>query len=148
MPRLVLALLMLAPACSEERDDVLWSPATVEHDPTCATGCVEVGRVPAGHHATQDFVFRVNPDVDDAVAQYGDCVESVLACLEAGTDLRTCAARGDCPTSCKRDFAARARGLTDLVEIRTAFEAVFILRDAPCRPVDPHAPPPPDGGAP
>lgn len=117
-----------------------WAPTSVPYDPTCARDCLEVGEYSAGHHVVGGLVLRYNPAVDDPIAQWGDCLESMLVCLEGGSEARACMDEAACPTACKRLVEGHAGGATDKSDIVAAFERVFIDEGAPCRPVAP-----PDG---
>jgi len=115
-----------------------WLEPTVPYDPTCAGGCdetpIELG------HLRDGFTLRIDPNVDDAVAQWGDCVESMLVCLEAGSSARACVAAAECPEICKDLFDARAIGVSDEARLLDHFESVFIEEGAACRPVEPVQP--------
>jgi hypothetical protein len=112
----------------------VWRPATVPFDPTCATGCTEVSRTAPLGHFQGTLRLRVNPAVDDPVAQWGDCLESVLVCYEADGALAACVAQAQCPPDCKTLFAEAAAGAADDEARVAAFEAVFVGAGAPCRP--------------
>jgi hypothetical protein len=142
------ALLLLTAACSgatpgdaADTGAAEWTPTTVPYDPAC-TGCQEVGRAAMGHHGEQVISLLVDPAVDDPVAQWGDCVEAVLTCLEGGGGMRACAGSEACPAGCRQRFDDETAGVLDEVALKEAFEGVYITRGAPCRPVDPNAPSP------
>ncbi|WP_300543150.1 hypothetical protein [Maricaulis sp.] len=124
--------------------DDLWQAATVPYDPECSEGC-EVFRdqIPAGHGGRYDaqLTLLVDPDLDDPIAQWSDCVDSVFTCL--GTDaprddagraghLRGCVAQSACPDPCRQRYASRSGGgLDGAVE---AFGTIFLEEDAWCAP--------------
>ena len=123
-----------------EKLDV-WRPTTVPWDPECRSGCVEVARTVPLAHSGAELRFRMNPAVDDPIAQWGDCLESVLSCLERdGGRLAPCIDDAACPAECKAVFRTRAAGAADEDARADAFEAVFVDRAAPCRPADEVAP--------
>jgi len=115
-----------------------WLPPSVPYDPDCGSGCdessIELGHLGPG------FTLRVDPDVDDAVAQWGDCVESMLVCLEGGNGARDCLATSQCPQICKELFDSRAVGVTDEERLLDVFETVMIEEGAACRPDEPGPP--------
>jgi len=112
-----------------------WRPTTVPFDPECKTGCQEVMHVRDAHGA--DMTFMYNPKVDDAVAQWGDCVHSMLTCLNDGkTDLLECVGKSACPEPCRRRFLDRVGGERDPLRVLGVFEAVFIVKGAECGPGD------------
>lgn len=110
-----------------------WKPTTVPRDPTCATGCVEYGPINMTHGGPMKFY--VQPDVDDALAQWADCVESMQACLKR-TDfaVSACMAEALCPRPCKDRYASIARAETDTDTLLDVFQEVFLDRDAVCAP--------------
>jgi hypothetical protein len=113
----------------------VWRPTTVPWDPECRTGCVAIARTAPLAHADAELLLRVNPAVDDPIAQWGDCLESILACLERdGGRLAPCVDEAACPAECKALFRTQAAGATDEEARADAFEAVFVHRTAPCRP--------------
>lgn len=115
-----------------------WTPATMAFkEDLCANEqCVEVHRLAQGGHlgGAQIVVVEV-PGLDDAVSQWQRCVFSVMGCTEGGGAFAGCVAAADCPSPCKSAFAGKAAGKT-LDEQLTAFEAVFVDEDAPCRASD------------
>jgi hypothetical protein len=107
--------------------------ATRPYDPTCAEGCEELltGSDP---HAGGLRVM-LDPLVDDPVAQWGDCVGEVVACLSEGGEPRPCVAgAGLCPSSCVALYDREAGAFADRDELLDAFERVFIDEGAPCAP--------------
>lgn len=118
----------------------VWHPATVPFDPECLSGCIELERTaPLGHSEAQ-IRLRINPDVDDPIAQWGDCLESVIACFERDGALGPCVEQATCPTECKALFRERAANAANEDARVDAFEAVLVDSDAPCRPADGVAP--------
>lgn len=122
----------------------VWDETTVPFDPACAENCEDLGGVIDSSHGSPAMEFSYNPNVDDAVAQYGDCMQSVFQCI-ANAELdpfaeqsakagvaRTCVAQSICPPECKDRFANQAAGSPDAV--MSAFESTFIANDAWCLP--------------
>lgn len=140
---LILAWFAFRPAADRPLDD-LWQPATAGFDPDCAEDCRVVMRQgPSDHDPSSGVTLEIvtDPRLDDAVAQWGDCLDSVLSCAavdaDADTDaravtLRACVARSQCPAACRERYAARSEG--DLDAAAAAFEAIFLEEDAWCAP--------------
>jgi hypothetical protein len=112
--------------------DDRWAPTTTPYDPTCASGCEVIEQGDFGHIG--ELTLLVNPNVDDPVAQWGDCIDSFRLCIEKGTDARACSERSDCPESCRADYQDRIDGVNELEAQLEAFQAVFIDVGAPCLP--------------
>lgn len=113
----------------------IWRPTTVPFDPECKTGCQEVKHVRDAHGA--DMTFMYNPKVDDAVAQWGDCVHTMLTCLvKPETDLTGCVGKSACPEQCRARFLDRIGGERDPRRVLGVLEAVFIVKGAECGPGD------------
>jgi hypothetical protein len=123
----------------------VWKPATVPYSEGCKGGCKPVrtiGVAPGGPREKNpadapQLVY--NPRIDDAVAQWGDCLQSVMTCLKGakeknGAAVNACVARSQCPKDCKDHFAARTGD--DEKTARTALFSTFIDADAVCRPED------------
>lgn len=111
-----------------------WRPTTNPHDPSCKSGCVEQGTYRMSHGPTVQSLVR--PGTDDAVAQWGDCLQSVDDCLnkEGRDNLSKCVAASVCPQSCKDLFSRRAGNEHDRKRLFDTFEDIFIAPDAACAP--------------
>jgi len=114
-----------------------WQPTTVEYTADCGADCVEVepnkaGETGRGHGSAVEFQY--NPKVDDAVAQWSDCIADVIACIDSDKALPNCVDTARCPTPCKTRFTEAATGAADTEAQLDAFEAVFIDESADCRP--------------
>ena len=124
--------------------DDLWAPTTHAYDPECTEECPEIlSPRPIGHGGDDGLVFsmRTDPRLDDPIAQWGMCMDSVFSCTgleipdgeaERADVLRQCVAQSDCPQACRDRFADRAG--TDLDSVVDQFEAVFVAEDAWCAP--------------
>jgi hypothetical protein len=125
-------------SCSSETageagvDDTRWAPTTTAYDPTCASGCEVLQEGEFGHIGGITLSF--DPKVDDAVAQWGDCIESFRLCIEGGGEVRGCSEGSVCPEDCRADLAARLPGAGELEAGLAAFEAVYLDEGAPCLP--------------
>ncbi len=116
-----------------EKSEVLWVEGARGFDPLCTTDCVELAE---GHmHHLGGVTLQVDWAVDDAVAQWADCVGSVIACRDSGATTSHCVEEAAaCPSACW-DFYQGA--LPDPATAEAAldtFEAVFITDEAPCLP--------------
>jgi len=135
--RTILTLTMLVAACggdsqpSDPPGSSVWQPTTIPFDPTCAN-CETIASGDYGHSG--DLTLSYDPDVDDAIAQWGDCLESFRRCLVGGGLALACSEQSICPESCRADFESRIGGLTELPAQIEAFEAVYIDDGAPCLP--------------
>jgi len=119
-------------AATEPPLDV-WKPATVPLDPAC-TGCEEEAIATGVAHGGGEGVLLYDPAVDDAVAQWGDCLTSMLQCFRSGTGVRACVASAACPGQCKNLFADRAPADGDDLALLRVVEGVYVEVGAPCRP--------------
>ncbi len=123
------------PGGSGRTSGSIWRPTTVPFDPECRKDCREVKHVRDAHGA--DMTFLYNPKVDDALAQWGDCVHSILTCLvKPETDLPGCVGKSACPEQCRARFLDRIGGERDPRRILGILESVFIVRGADCGPGD------------
>ena len=112
----------------DTRPDV-WENATVPYsEEACEEeGACEIYSRSMGGHGSHDegglFEFSYNPAIDDEIAQWGDCLDSVFTCInegmaaaEAGGEvdpaslINGCVAQSQCPGECKDRFASRAAG--------------------------------------
>jgi hypothetical protein len=112
-----------------------WAPATTSYDPACESGCVEKGVASGCHEPISDLL--VDPKVDDAIAQWGDCLQSMADCIEEKRKVvPQCVSESACPESCRSEFASRAGGETDSWKLLGILEGVFVVDGAMCRPVE------------
>lgn len=88
------------------------------------------------------MIIRTDPALDDPIAQWGDCMDSVFACVgfdgpgdeaDRANHLRQCVAQSSCPAACRDHFAAEASG--DLQSVVEAFQASFLEEASWCSPV-------------
>jgi hypothetical protein len=133
----VITLCAFVVACSsggndQKPDEQLWGPTTTPFDPECVSGCEVIASEDFGHAGSVTVSF--NPEVDDPIAKWGDCLESFKACITDGGAALACSEQSACPETCRDDFEAQIDGVSDLAEQLAAFEATYINGDAPCRP--------------
>tara|TARA_R110002096_G_scaffold51665_8_gene135041 strand:+ start:1115 stop:1639 length:525 start_codon:yes stop_codon:yes gene_type:complete len=141
----ILALIVFRPFVERPPAD-LWQAATTQFDPDCGDACrVVLDERPTGHGGSGDasMVMLTDPRLDDAIAQWGDCLDSVISCLDpeapgqsgpSASQLRQCVANSSCPAACRDRFAERSAG--DLEAAAAAFETLFLVEDAWCAPRD------------
>ena len=128
----------------------VWQPATESYAPErCSKGeCDPVLEIPFA--ADQSVTLTYDPRIDDAVAQWADCLEAVVGCIEkakgAPAAYPVCVAQSSCPVSCRKAFAKRASGAGRKEEMIAAMEAVFLAPDALCNPARRKAGRDADGG--
>lgn len=128
--------------------DDLWAEAIVTADPECDPETAEcdilLPPVPAGHGSDGSgpaISLVTYPDLDDPIAQWGRCMDTVFTCLGPPDDasaeeragrLRACVAGAECPQACLDRYAGQAGG--DLDAAVTAFQRIFVAEDAWCAP--------------
>ena len=142
-------LLALAPGCRDEAPassqtlDDPWLPGNGAFDERSCEDCEPFAELHDPH--LRDLDLRLAPDLDDPLAQWGECIGSVFACWEDDDEpLPTCVAASSCPEPCKAEFRREVEGAADVEEEVYAFNRVFVDDDAPCRqpePADPEVAP-------
>ncbi len=110
-----------------------WAETTVPYDPTCETDCEIVGYVTPGHRGTPE-PLRLNPNVDDPIAQWAGCIQTFTECMDETPDVLACVDQGPCPLVCKAEFVRVAEAATDLDARLDAFSKTFLDEGAFCRP--------------
>jgi len=128
----------------DQRPTGIWAETTHEFDPNCDVECPEIMEPrPIGHGGESGLTFsmRTDPRLDDPIAQWGMCMDSVFTCIgvdlsedadERADMIRQCVAHSSCPETCKSHFAEEATG--DLESVAAAFESNFIEETAWCSP--------------
>ena len=125
----------------------LWDQTSTPYDPTCETDCIDAGHLVGGAHGAPSAELKYNPAVDDPIAQWGDCVQSIFVCLSDNGDpaaspkskaimARSCVAASTCPVPCLERFARKASGSPKAVE--QALLDIFIGDNAWCLPQEAH----------
>jgi len=120
----------------------LWTTTTVPYDTSCAENCQVAGSL-GSNHGTPEVDLLYNPNVDDSVAQWGDCLQSVFVCVSAGNkpdisqigkaDLaRLCVQNSTCPAPCRERYALTAAKSPEAA--KQVFDEIFVNEDAWCRP--------------
>jgi len=128
----------------------LWADGNYVADPDCVAGTAEcpvfMEARPVGHGSPTDGDLVLTavhyPGLDDPIAQWGQCMDSVLTCLAPASEatpeekagrLRACVAQAECPQACRDRFADRAG--TALESAMAEFDAIFVAEEAWCAPV-------------
>ncbi len=112
----------------------VWEPTTVAFDTDC-TGCVEVDETDFLPHLGIQTTFLYNEDIDDPIAQWADCLGSMLDCFEADGTVSGCAAAAECPAECKALYTTRAPPGADELTLLEVLNGVYVNCGAPCRPL-------------
>src|ERR1700752_4101392 len=94
----------------------VWAPTSVAYDATCRVNCKDVRFISTGHNVRAPLegelpVISYNPDVDDPIAQWGDCLDSIMRCVRdqprnLGPAVNTCVRQSRCPAKCVRRYLA------------------------------------------
>lgn len=129
-----------------EKLDV-WADAAVPYAPECPpAGCKTLrvtglthGGGPDDSAAAAPPRIVYNPNIDDAVAQWGDCLQSILTCVRAeapgeAASVDNCVDAAACPQACKERYQSASGG--DFERAQAALFSVFVETDAVCRPED------------
>lgn len=118
-----------------------WKPGDTAYELDCGGRCKELGPIgpPDGPDKTKPTaVLGYNPKVNDRIAQWGDCLQSVMSCaykMQGAPEavLPPCVERSICPAACKDAFKARSAGLRGQA-MMDAYLAVFSEKEAYCTP--------------
>ena len=113
-----------------------WAPTTVPFDPTCSSNCVEVG-TRTDDHTNAEMMFSLQPDVDDALVQWAQCIESTANCVRDGGAIDACVAQSVCPAPCIAEFQRLAPSEGDAELLGAVFEEVFLNDGSVCLPPTP-----------
>ena len=110
-----------------------WQPTTVPYDPSCASGCEELGSLHA-EHADTTIRVRRQAGVDSSVVQWFRCIGEVGECTRTEGAIAPCVAASGCPAVCREEYGRRIGDAADEDARREAFMALFAVRGAPCTP--------------
>ena len=124
----------------------VWHRTTVPYSAACGSDCKTWRPIALAHGgrraktpaAASTLVY--DPKVDDAIAQWGDCLQSILVCVRAHHrgDARAanqCVARAACPEACRQRYGDETG--EDIAAAQKALFHVFVDKDAVCRPEQP-----------
>lgn len=114
----------------------LWAPTT-QLVGDCGDACIDLGTHNFAHAG--DVQFFYDPDVDDPVAQWAGCLDTILACVSEGSGdnpklLGSCVTASSCPETCKNKFTNSLKSTDSAQGQLDKFEKVFLEDDAKCKP--------------
>ena len=118
-----------------------WKAATVTYDSKCEGECLNrlqtVAVLNTPHLKGVKILWR--PDIDDAIAQVGDCLDSIMACMdEVGGDpshTAECVTKAKkCPEQCKKAYADQFNASMTAERQMEGVEAIFLADDGVCAP--------------
>jgi len=144
---LLLAVLLFWPRGNDHESP--FAAGSVDFSAACEAECITIAEGSLGHGAESReegeiaMSFRYLPSADDDIAQWGDCLDSVLLCWEETHDpaasdaaragaLTACVTAASCPASCGTRFAAEAGA--DFASVETLFLANYIDEGGFCTP--------------
>lgn len=112
-----------------------WKETTAAYSLSCADDqdCKPVAVVRPGHGGPA-VMLSYNSAVDDPVAQWGDCVQSVMACRKDGKTWRDCVGDSLCPASCIGEFSNKISDSVADDAQENIFESIFIDEGGSCVP--------------
>ena len=139
----VIALLSERPVSVEKRKlaeaPTPWRQPRHPFDPKrCLNGkCKKLLRLPPV--ANEDVSIMVDPEIDDGVAQWSDCIGSIAQCVDRKREVtvqgfQACVGQSKCPESCKEGFARKTREVQDVNGMMTEFTAYFVDEGGACVP--------------
>jgi len=116
-----------------------WRQSHHPFDPKrCLAGkCKEMLRLPP--IANQGVSIKVDPEIDDEVAQWSDCLASITQCADQLNVLTVqgfhkCVSQSVCPVSCKQGFGRKVRHVQDINGMLAEFNAYFVDEGGACVP--------------
>lgn len=115
--------------------EVTWQETTVPYDPECATDCEAVALVAPGHRGQAELLMA-NPNVDDPIAQWGDCIDTFTTCMDRDRDSAACMTASSCPAECKDAYGSGLSDTEGLEAELTLFQSMFLEAGAYCRPIE------------
>ena len=117
-----------------------WAEATTPATLSCESeNCVDLLPIDAGHGGQEALRLAYDPAIDDAVAQWGDCLASVLTCRRETGNTRNCVQASTCPEMCRSGFAVAAADQTVEAELGQLFLSYFVEDGGACVPAEEEA---------
>lgn len=124
--------------------DHVWNETSTAYDPECDESCTEILNRPQGSHGGSVRI-GVKPDIDDPVAQWSDCIESIMTCYEGRLDaddfdgelnpaMHDCVLSSACPSECRDHYQSTVNDNLDA--LNAALESVFLGERAACLPTE------------
>jgi len=116
-----------------------WQPTTVPYDSKCEGECqkniLEIAEIETAH--LRGVKIAVRPDINDAIAQLGDCLDSIMDCVDESGDVTQttiCVAQSQCPTSCKEAYAKQFNSNMSARQQLEGLDSIFLADSAICAP--------------
>ncbi|MDX8405742.1 MAG: hypothetical protein R8K50_06265 [Mariprofundus sp.] len=116
-----------------------WKSTTVPYDSKCEGDCQkniqELADIETAHLRGVKIVVR--PDVNDAIAQLGDCLDSIMECVDVKDDPSktvVCVEESICPIECKIAYASTFNeGMTPEQQL-DGVKKIFLADGGVCTP--------------
>jgi len=116
-----------------------WQPTTVPYDSKCEGECLKniqpIADIENAHLRGVKIVMR--PDINDAIAQLGDCLDTIMDCVDEKADTNqtaSCVAQSQCPAVCKEAYAKQFNAsMPDKAQLE-GLETIFLSDQALCAP--------------
>ena len=116
-----------------------WKPTTVPYDSKCEGDCrkniQEMADIETAHLRGVKIVVR--PDINDAIAQLGDCLDSIMECVDKKDDpskTAVCVKESICPAECKTAYAGTFdEGMTPEQQL-DGVKKIFLADGGVCTP--------------
>lgn len=116
-----------------------WQRTTVSYESNCDSECQKnvLPLAAISNRHLKGVVLLSRPDINDAYAQLGDCMESIMACIDKDGNPNAapkCVAESKCPVPCKTAFAGLSENIRDNDKMLDLIETVFITGENYCSP--------------
>jgi len=116
-----------------------WQPTTVPYDSECVGECLKniepIADIETAH--LRGVKITVRPDINDAIAQLGDCLDTIMDCVDEKDDAKltaSCVAQSQCPASCKDAYAKKFNLSMPAKAQLDGIESIFLSDGAICAP--------------
>ena len=114
----------------KENTAPIWKSGSITPDTQCKEDCEQLSSLAPGHKG-EKIQLVYNPRINDEIAQWGDCLDTVMRCKkDKNNSFRDCVSTSSCPQACKKAIKEDTRP-DDI-----AFEALFINNGGLCVPQD------------
>ena len=132
----LILLLGLATFLFLRAPESIWTRTTMPYG-DCGDECIDLGSHNFAHAGEVRFYY--DKDVDDAVVQWGHCLDSILTCVGKGSRgdsrlLANCVEVSACPQVCQRAFSQSLKSARTAQDRLDKFEEVFLKDGAQCKP--------------
>ena len=116
-----------------------WQATTVPYGSECVGECLKniepIAEIETAH--LRGIKITVRPDINDAIAQLGDCLDTIMDCVDEKGDAKLtapCVAQSQCPASCKEAYAKRFNSSMPAKVQLDGIETIFLTEHAVCAP--------------